>query len=156
MAWHLPCLQGTSLLKPINGSNKKMAMERCFIFFNEGKNVVFTFCEKNGPCVFITFLHIAVMRERCLMCRLPMPSRKGKFVCSTTCRVRKKETFDMLEKRLRYLESIQGTLPSQSAQKHLREEYLNNGGRHSIWLNFIMKELQKKRERLKKRSLNTM
>ena len=62
----------------------------------------------------------------------------------------------MLIKRLTYLESIKGTLPSQSAYKHLKEEYLNNGGTYSIWFNFKTNQWKKIRERLKKRSLNTM
>lgn len=129
-------------------------MERCFIFFNEGKNVVFTFCEKNGPCVCTTFLHIAVMRERCLMCRLPMPSREGKYVCSTTCRVRKKETFDALEERYQYLKGIETTLPTQSAYKYLKQEFVTDTRTLLIWVYFQRKLHKKLRERLKKRSLS--
>lgn len=36
--------------------------------------------------------------ERCLMCKTEMRGRKGKAVCSTTCRVNKKKAWDEYDK----------------------------------------------------------
>lgn len=43
---------------------------------------------------------------RCLICNLETNDRKGKVVCSTTCRVKKKNIFDQLTAQKRSLRRI--------------------------------------------------
>lgn len=85
---------------------------------------------------------------------MPMPSREGKYVCSVTCRVKKKETFDALEERYHYLKGIETTLPTQSAYKYLKQEFVTDTRTLLIWVYFQRKLHKKLRERLKKRSLS--
>lgn len=72
--------------------------------------------------------------ERCLMCEAEMKGRKGKVVCSTTCRVNKKKAFDYCETILLHLTN----------QKYRKDDFPTDREWKRFLLNEIV-EFEKKR-----------
>jgi|LakMenEpi03Aug12_release.lakeMendotaPanAssembly.Ray.scaffolds.fasta_scaffold489392_2 hypothetical protein len=72
--------------------------------------------------------------ERCLMCNEPMSGRRGKVVCSTTCRVNKHKAFQEMDRLLKHFVGVNFN----------RKDYSNDAAWKRSLIEAIVDETDKK------------